>query len=56
MSAKKNNPLIRLAAHALCFIVGMALAVYGGIPGIVGIVLTGVPIVVFFRALFRDAP
>lgn len=56
MSAKKNNPLVGLAAHAVCFTIGMALAVYGGIPGIVGIVLAGAPIVIFFRALFRNAP
>lgn len=56
MSPKKSNPLVGLAAHALCFTVGMALAIYGGVPGIVGIVLAGAPIVVFFRALFRSAP
>jgi hypothetical protein len=56
MKAKKNHPLVGLAAHAVCFTVGMALAVYGGALGIVGIVLAGAPIVVFFRALFRTAP
>ena len=56
MSAKKNNPLVGLAAYAVCFTVGMALAIYGGPLGIVGIVLAGAPIVVFFRALFHTAP
>src|SRR5262245_53134391 len=51
MSAKKNNPLVGLAAHAVCFTVGMALAIYGGAFGIVGIVLAGAPIVLFFQAL-----
>ena len=51
MSAKNNKPLVGLAAHAVSFTVGMALAIYGGVLGIVGIVIAGAPIVVFFRAL-----